>query len=70
VCPQIIVRVPRAEIDFAVANPNAIDGYDQLERPGKPAGPYNRRRVWLSMRNLAVPYNPVFNGLTYRAGCP
>ena len=70
VCWQILDRVPRAAIDAALADPDSVYGYDKLENPGKPEGPYNRRRTWLTMRTLAVPYHANYNGLVYRAGCP
>lgn len=69
-CWQIAALVPRAAIDAALADPASVAGYGQLEDPGKPEGPYNRRRMRLTMRALEVPYHPLFNGLVYRAGCP
>jgi hypothetical protein len=70
VCPQIVGRVPQAAIDDAVANPSAVSGYNQPQDPGKPVGPYNPLRTWLSVHNLSMPYNPVSNRLVYKPGCP
>jgi hypothetical protein len=70
VCPQILRRVPAADIAAALAAPHTINGYNQLERPGLPPGPRNRRRTWLSISQLARPYDRFWNGLIWRAGCP
>lgn len=70
VCPQILGRVPPAAIAAALADPSSVEGHDQLQDPGKPEGPFNPRRLRLSLRALALPYHPLFNGLVYRAGCP
>jgi len=70
VCPQIRDKVPAPALLWALANPDRIAGYNLLERPGSPAGPYNRLRKWLSLRRLTIPFHPIWNGLVYRAGCP
>jgi hypothetical protein len=70
VCPQIADRVPRADIEHAVAEPARIAGYNQLERPGLRPGPYNRQRSHLTVRVLALPYHPIWNDLVYSASCP
>ncbi len=70
VCPQIIGRVPKAVIDAALANPDQVRGFGELHDPGKPAGPLNPPRVWLSLRSLAVPYHPLANAVEYKAYCP
>lgn len=70
VCPQIIGRVPQAAIQAAIANPAAVAGYNQPHDPAKPLGPNNPLRTWLSLRSLASPYHPLFNGLLFKAGCP
>lgn len=69
-CWQIADRVPWSVIDAALADPASVAGYDQLQEPGKPEGPYNRRRTRLTLRALALPYHPLGNGLVYRADCP
>ncbi len=70
VCPQIVGRVPAAAIQAALADPTAVFGYNQLEVPGRPPGPFNRRRTRLTMHNLATPFHVVYNRLVFRAGCP
>jgi len=70
VCPQIFNHVPAAAINVALSDPARITGYNELLAPGKPESPRNPRRTWLSMRDIASPYHPLYNGLVYRAGCP
>ncbi len=70
VCPQILRRVPRQAIDAAVANPRAVRGYNQPRDMGKPLGPYNPPRLWLSIMAYSKPYHPFFNSLEYKVGCP
>ena len=62
-------RIPPSVIAWALANPEKVGGWNQLERPGLPPGPYNRRRTCLSLQNPSAPYHPIFNGLVFRAGC-
>jgi len=69
-CPFITNKVPPTVITAALANPTSVEGYDQLVRPGVPESPFNPRRVWLSVRNPSVPWHPLFNALSYKAGCP
>jgi hypothetical protein len=70
VCPQILRRVPRQAIDAAVANPRSVRGYNQPRDAGKPLGPYNPPRLWLSIMAYSKPYHPFFNSLEYKVGCP
>jgi len=70
VCRQILDLVPAADIDAALAQPAAVFGYDLLDDPSKPEGPFNRRRRWLTLRALSVPYHALHNGLVFRSGCP
>lgn len=70
VCPQIAGRVPQAVIDAAVANPGQVRGFGELLDPGKPPGPLNPPRRWLSLRSLALPYHPLGNSVEYKASCP
>ena len=37
---------------------------------GKPEGPFNPLRTWLTIHTYAKPYDGVFNPLVYKAGCP
>ncbi len=69
-CDFIYSRVPAAVINAALANPSSVAGYNQLQNPGVPESPWNGRRTKLSLRNISLPWHPLFNGLTYKAGCP
>ena len=69
-CDFIDGKVPPVVIAFALANPTRISGYAEPANPSLPPGIRNPPRVWLTLRNPAVPYNALFNSLAYRAGCP
>ena len=62
--------MPRAVIDDALANPGQVRGYGERLDPGKPPGPLNPPRRWLSLRTLALPYYPLGNAVEYKAYCP
>ena len=70
VCRFIRGRVPDAIIADALANPHKVGGYDQLRDPSKPESPFNPRGTVLSLRNVNVPFHPLFNSLVFRGGCP
>jgi hypothetical protein len=70
VCPQLRSRVPPPVVDAALANPDRVDGWNQLQNLNAPPSPFNRRRVWLTLRSVAVPFNALFNPVLYRASCP
>ena len=70
-CPQIEGLVPQDVIDAALADPDSVAGYGELMNPNLPFHPLtNTYRVWLSLRNLGVPYDPLNNTLIFKAGCP
>lgn len=69
-CDFILDKVPAQVINDALANPNRIQGYGQLQNPGVPEGPWNQRRSRLSLQNISAPYHPLYNGLIFKAGCP
>jgi hypothetical protein len=70
-CPQLAGRVPVVAIDAALANPDKVDGWKRRQNPSIPADPYmNPAAARLTLRNMGVPWHPLFNGLMYRAGCP
>lgn len=70
-CPQLVGRVPTVVIDAALANPDKVDGWKRRQNPSLPADPYmNPAAVSLTLRNMGVPWHPLFNGLMYRTGCP
>jgi len=69
-CDQIRNRVPQVAIDWALANPGRIVGWNQLVNAGAPESPYNRRQRLLSLGNVNVPHHPLYNDLVYKAECP
>lgn len=70
VCPQARARIPAAVLDGVRADPANVAGFDQLEHPGRPEGPFNLRRRWLSLERPDQAWNALFNGLRFKAGCP
>ncbi len=68
-CPQVEPKVPAALLAAAMANPQAVGGYDQPCRRNVPLGPYNTKRRSLTLLNNALPYHPLFNPLTFQCGC-
>ncbi len=70
VCQAVRREVPAARIAAVLADPDSVDGWQQPLDPGKPAGPFNPPRECLSIRNPALRYEPVFNPLIWRVGCP
>jgi hypothetical protein len=69
VCPQILDRVPAAEIARAVSAPEHVSGWLAPANPTLPIGPFNPPRHWLSIRDLGKPFGPA-NPLIWKAGCP
>jgi hypothetical protein len=69
-CNYLRSRVPDAVINAALANPGRIGGFDRPRNPNKPSSPLNPPRRYLSLSNPNVPYHPIFNRLTWVAGCP
>lgn len=70
VCPQIASRVPAAAINSALANPMRVSGYNRPVDAGKPIGPMNPPRIYLSIHAYSKPYHPLFNSVEFKAGCP
>ena len=69
-CDVITNRVPPVVITDALANPDRISGWGELQSPGILPGPFNKMRTHLSLRSTGVAWHPMFNGLVYKAGCP
>jgi hypothetical protein len=79
VCRITRQKAPQEAIDFALANPERIMGWNLLTDQGKPgAPPYptpghdrppNPRRTCLDILNRAIHYHPLFNSVIWRAGC-
>ncbi len=69
VCELIRPLVPAEVIDAALADPAAIRGYNQLQYPNQPPGPFNLRRTWLTLADAGRPWNRLYNGLVFKVGC-
>ncbi len=69
-CPFVTNRVPAVVIAAALASPDDVQGYLELQNPSIPESPWNIRKRYLSIRNPGVPWNQLFNGLVFKAGCP
>lgn len=70
VCPRLASIVPQGDIQQALENPEAVAGWDQLLNPNAPEGPNNPRKHWLSILDVNKPYDRLYNGLRFKAGCP
>ena len=69
VCPAAVTRAPRAVIVDALQNPGRYDGWNTPAHPNVPPSRFNTPRRFLTLRNVSVPYHPLFNGVVYRNGC-
>ncbi len=79
VCRITRLKAPGSAIDRALADPDRVMGWNQLLDPNKPGAPPwpesgydappNPRRTCLDIRNRAIHYHPLFNGVIWRAGC-
>ena len=70
VCDYILSRVPEPVIHDALAQPDRVDGWQQLCNPSLPPGAANGPRTWLSLRSISQPYSALSNSLTFKCGCP
>ena len=69
-CPGLSAKVPPAVVANALANPDSVQGWEQLCNPGLPPSPWNVQRQWLSLQDIGKPFNPLFNSVVYKCGCP
>lgn len=70
-CPGLLKKgVPQAAIDAAVGGPEQVGGWNQPRNPNVPVSIHNPRRRHLSIVDANKRYHPLYNGLTFRAGCP
>lgn len=70
-CPGLEVKAPAAAIAAALANGAGVGGYGLACNPNVPMNPVsNPARTRLSLRNVNVPYHPVYNGFVWKCGCP
>lgn len=69
ICRVTRNKVPQATIEWALANPSRVYGWQVLLDPGKPEQPPNPRRGCLDLQNRGIPFHPLFNSVVWRAGC-
>jgi hypothetical protein len=79
VCRITRLKAPVPAIDFALAHPDRVWGWNLLSDPNKPGSPPypepgydwppNPRRTCLDIWNRGIPYHPLFNSVVWRAGC-
>jgi len=69
-CPTLNGRVPPAVIQNALANPTDIGTFGQPAVGNRPPSPANPPRIYLGLSNINAPYNPIFNPVTFKSGCP
>ncbi len=69
ICRGISNKVPPAVINNAMANPQTIEGWNELEYPTDPEGPTNLRKHYLSIKDNSKPFHVVTNQVVYVARC-
>ena len=70
VCPNLDTKVPASVIAAALGSPDSVSGWGELCNPSLAPSIWNSRRHNLSLRNPGSPYNPLYNGVVYKCGCP
>lgn len=70
VCDFILNRVPPVVITWSLSNPDQVGGWGERAIPGLPPSPFNPPRKWLTITATSLPYHPLYNGVTYKSGCP
>jgi hypothetical protein len=68
-CPQLTGRAPAQLVQFALANPHAVQGYGLRRNPNVPSSPVNPYRTWLTLVDMGKPWNKC-NTVVWKAGCP
>lgn len=68
-CPQAESKVPAAALAQALSNPASLSGFNTPCNPNVPQSPVNPIRRHVSLRNVNLPYHPLYNGLILRCGC-
>jgi hypothetical protein len=69
-CPQLTGLVPDPVVAAAIADPAKVQGWGELWNPNLPVGPNNPYRTNLGLQNPSAPYNPTYNNIMFKAGCP
>lgn len=69
-CQSAREGAPAAVIDAALADPASVSGWGLRRNPSAPPGPMNPLRECLTLQRADAAYHPIYNGLTWRTGCP
>ena len=69
VCASIRGKVPPAVISRALADPYQVQGYAERQFPNLPPGPNNPRKLSLTLRNVGLAWDALFNPPIFKAGC-
>jgi hypothetical protein len=67
VCPT--AHLPNEIAQLALDEPWRFHGWGLARDIGKPAGPANPYRTWLTVSRPSLRYHPVFNRPAWRVGC-
>ncbi|MCC7019188.1 MAG: hypothetical protein IT332_05505 [Ardenticatenales bacterium] len=68
-CPQVESKAPAAALAQALSNPASLSGYNAPCNPNVPQSPVNPIRRHVTLRNVNLPYHPLYNGFVLRCGC-
>ncbi|MEO8082801.1 MAG: hypothetical protein ABI780_03200 [Ardenticatenales bacterium] len=68
-CASLEVKAPAAAIAQALSAPASLNGYMMPCNPNVPISPVNPLRRYLTLRNINLPYHPLYNGMILRCGC-
>ncbi|MFN8424554.1 MAG: hypothetical protein U0470_14645 [Anaerolineae bacterium] len=68
-CANLEVKAPAAAIAQALSAPSSLSGYMMPCNPNVPISPVNPLRRYVTLRNINLPYHPLYNGFVLRCGC-
>ena len=68
-CPQVESKAPAAALALALSSPASLSGYNTPCNPNVPQSPVNPIRRHVTLRNVNLPYHPLYNGFVLRCGC-
>ena len=69
-CPNLETKVPPLVIAVALGSPELVSGWQALCNPALPPSIWNTKRHYLSLRNAGAKWNPLYNDVIYKCGCP
>ncbi len=72
ICSEVLAApstTMRADLREIMWQPNLVYGWKMVANPNLANGPHNPRRRSLGLRNSGSPYNRLYNGFVFRAGC-